>query len=187
MHKSTYNTLDDQKLLELLKASNTHAFAAIYDRYWSKLYLQAYNILRESHVSEDIVQEIIVQLWLKRSTIQVKCLDAYLYASVRYQTFKVIRSKKEILSLKAEIISSVNDADHLLIKKDTQKLLNEGISKLPVKCREIFELSRIEYLSTKEIAARLGIAPKTVENQLTIALRHLRSIMTHISFLILFI
>jgi RNA polymerase sigma-70 factor (ECF subfamily) len=184
MHKPIYNTLDDKELLELLRENNTHALAAIYDRYWSKLYLQAYNVVRDRHVSEDIVQEIIVQLWIKRSAIQIKCLDAYLYTAVRYQVFKVIRSYKVIESLKTEDISSVNDTDQTLMKKDMQKRLDEGISQLPVKCREVFKLSRRDHLSTKEIAVRLGIAPKTVENQLTIALRRLRSIISQLLFLI---
>lgn len=182
MHKPIYNTLDDRNLLELLRTNDTHALAAIYDRYWSKLYLQAYNVVRDRHVSEDIVQDIIVQLWMKRSAMQIKCLDAYLYAAVRYQVFKVIRSYKVIESLKTEEISSVNDADQMLMKKDVQKFLDEGISQLPVKCREVFRLSRKDHLSTKEIAVRLGIAPKTVENQLTIALRRLKSMISQLLF-----
>jgi RNA polymerase sigma-70 factor (ECF subfamily) len=146
--------------------------------------LQAYNVVRDRYVSEDIVQEIIVQLWMKRSVIQINRLDAYLYSAVRYQVFKVIRSYKVIESLKTEEISGVNDADQMLMKKDVQKLLDEGISQLPVKCREVFTLSRKDHLSTKEIAVRLGIAPKTVENQLTIALRRLRSMMSHLLLLI---
>lgn len=184
MHKPIYNTLDDKDLLKLLRENNTDALAAIYDRYWSKLYLQAYNVVRDRYVSEDIVQEIIVQLWMKRASLEIKCLEAYLYTAVRYQVFKVIRSYKIIESLKTEEILSVNDADQMLMKKDMQRLLDEGISQLPVKCREVFKLSRRDHLSTKEIAVRLGIAPKTVENQLTIALRRLRSIISQLLFLI---
>lgn len=185
MHNSTYSTLDDKSLLDLLQADDTHALAAIYDRYWSKLYLQAYNVIRDRYVSEDIVQEIIVQLWMKRSVIQIKCLDAYMYTAVRYQVFKAIRSGRVIESLTTETHSVVNDADELLMEKDILKLLDEGVSKLPVKCREIFTLSRKDHLSTKEIATRLGIAPKTVENQLTIAIRRLRSILGDVLFLYL--
>lgn len=184
MHKPIYNTLDDKDLLELLRENNTHALAAIYDRYWTKLYLQAYNVVRDRYISEDIVQEIIVQLWMKRTTLEIKYLEAYLYTAVRYQVFKVIRSYKVIESLKAEEILSVNDADQMLMKKDMQNLLDEGISRLPVKCREVFQLSRKDHLSTKEIAVRLGIAPKTVENQLTIALKRLKSIISQLLFLI---
>lgn len=116
--------------------------------------------------------------------MEIKCLEVYLYAAVRYRVFKAIRSYKVIESLKTEEISSVNDADQMLMRKDLQNLLDEGISQLPVKCREVFKLSRKDHLSTKEIAVRLGIAPKTVENQLTIALRRLKSIISQFLFLI---
>ena len=182
MYKPKYDTLDDRKLLELLQADDELALASIYDRYWSKLYLQAYNIIRDRQVAEDIVQEIIVQLWMKRSVAQILSLNAYLYSAVRYQVFKAIRSVKLTESVETEGLHSINDTDALLIEKDFQKLLDDGVADLPEKCRQIFKLSRKDHLSTKEIAVRLGIAPKTVENQLTIALRRLRSVLGDVLF-----
>ena len=177
MYKPAHSTLNDKDLLELLHADSEFALAAIYDRYWSKLYLQAYSIIRDRHIAEDIVQEIIVQLWMKRSVVHIVSLNAYLYSAVRYQVFKAIRSGKSIENIQLENLSTVNDTDSTLIEKDIQRLVDEGVAELPEKCRQIFKLSRREHLSTKEIAIRLGIAPKTVENQLTIALRRLRSVL----------
>lgn len=164
-------------MLDLLRANNELALAAIYDRYWSKLYLQAYNVIRDRYIAEDIVQEIIVQLWMKRSAVQITSLNAYLYSAVRYQVFKAIRSGKVMQNFQTDDLSTVNNTDSPLMEKDIKRLLDEGVAELPEKCRQIFKLSRREHLSTKEIAIRLGIAPKTVENQLTIALRRLRSVL----------
>jgi RNA polymerase sigma factor (sigma-70 family) len=75
----------------------------------------------------------------------------------------------------ASKLSVVNEGEAALIEKDIDQLLDQGIAKLPGKCRQIFLLSRKEHLSTKEIARWLGIAPKTVENQITIALHRLRA------------
>ncbi|SKB86937.1 RNA polymerase sigma factor [Daejeonella lutea] len=174
---STYSKLDDQMLLELLQAGDENALAAIYDRYWSKLYLQAYKVLRDRYQCEDIVQEIIVQLWTKRAANNIASLKAYLYACVRYQIFKSVRSAMRVESLETDDSETISDADNLILEKDIQKLLEAGVAELPAKCREIFTLSRKDHLSTKEIAYRLGLSPKTVENQLTIALRRLRSAM----------
>ncbi len=174
---SYYSKYDDHQLLELLQSDDELALAAIYERYWSKLYLQSYNVVRDRYICEDIVQEIIVQLWTKRSVNKIDSLKAYLYSCVRYQIFKAVRSGKITVSLELEDSATVNDTDSLLMEKDLQKLLEEGVAELPSKCREIFKLSRREHLSTKEIAFRLGLSPKTVENQLTIALRRLRSAM----------
>jgi RNA polymerase sigma-70 factor (ECF subfamily) len=69
-------------------------------------------------------------------------------------------------------------ADSKLFQDDIAHLLEDGVAQLPEKCRQIFTLSRKEYLSNKEIAARLNISIKTVENQITIALRYLRTGLT---------
>lgn len=177
MYKSEYSSFDDRNLLELLQSGDEGALAAIYDRYWSKLYLQAYNIIRDRQTAEDIVQEIIVQLWMKRTVIQIANLNAWLYSAVRYQVFRAVRSGKLPAPVLIENLHFINDTDSRLIEKEIQKLLDEGVADLPEKCRQIFSLSRREHLTTKEIATRLGIAPKTVENQLTIALRRLRSVL----------
>lgn len=175
-----YNNLGDPQLLELLQAGDQSALSAIYDRYWSKLYLQAYNVVRDRCISEDIVQEIIVQLWTKREVHNIASLKAYLYCCVRYQVFKAVRSGKLNEALDAEQGGTISDTDSLILEKDIARLLDAGVAELPTKCREIFTLSRKDHLSTKEIALRLGLSPKTVENQLTIALRRLRSAMQEV-------
>ena len=84
----------DEKLLELIQANDCAAFEQVYNRYWSKLYLSAYNMLRDRQASEDIVQEVLVSLWMKRNSAAIESLNAFLYTSVRYQVFKAIRSSK---------------------------------------------------------------------------------------------
>lgn len=167
----------DEKLLELIQADSCTAFDQIYARYWSKLYLSAYNILGDSQASEDIVQEVLVSLWMRRHSLAVDSLPAFLHAAVRYQVFKVMRAGKipAALCREAPKLSVVNEGEEALIEKDIAHLLEKGIADLPEKCRQIFLLSRKEHLSTKEIARWLGIAPKTVENQITIALHRLRA------------
>jgi RNA polymerase sigma-70 factor (family 1) len=174
----------DDELLELIRQEDRAAFELIYNRYWSKLYISAYKILRDRQSSEDIVQEVLVQLWLKRSTQQIESLNAYLYTAVRFQVFTAIRKNKVRETLFAEIEEMIdfNSAEDNLVVLDITRKLEESIADLPEKCREIFSLSRKEQLSTKEIAARLGISPKTVENQLTIAFRKLKVSMGDVLF-----
>ncbi|SEP32753.1 MULTISPECIES: RNA polymerase sigma-70 factor [unclassified Mucilaginibacter] len=168
--------LTDERLIALIRENDLTAFERIYNKYWSKLYLSAYNILRDRQVSEDVTQEVLVNLWLKRASLQLNSLNAYLYTSVRYQVFNVIRSGKVRADLfnHLEELFSNNGGEDLLSEKDINRLLDQGVAELPEKCRQIFIMSRKEHLSTKQIAERLGIAPKTVENQLTVALGRLR-------------
>jgi RNA polymerase sigma-70 factor (ECF subfamily) len=176
MNSPEVQLLSDDRLIALIQENDLVAFERIYNKYWSKLYLSAYNILRDRQVSEDITQEVLVNLWMKRANLQVTSLNAYLYTSVRYQVFNIIRSGKVRADLfnHLEELFSNNGGEDILSEKDINRLLEQGIAELPEKCRQIFIMSRKEHLSTKEIAERLGIAPKTVENQLTVALNRLR-------------
>ncbi|WP_316812729.1 sigma-70 family RNA polymerase sigma factor [Pedobacter heparinus] len=184
MTRSTYADLSDRQLLDLLQEGNEQALAEIYERYWSKLYLQAYNVIRDRQVSEDIVQEVIVQLWIRRAVNKIDSLKAYLYTCIKYQVFKALPLKKKVVAI-PYAFSVVNDTDSPLIMKDLQHLLDNAVAQLPVKCRDVFNLSRKDHLSTKEVAMRLGITPKTVENQLTIALRRIRFALDKVLLLVL--
>ncbi|SEM85002.1 RNA polymerase sigma-70 factor, ECF subfamily [Mucilaginibacter gossypiicola] len=176
MNSPEVQLFSDDRLIGLIQENDLAAFEHIYNKYWSKLYLSAYNILRDRQVSEDITQEVLVNLWIKRTTLQVVSLNAYLYTAVRYQVFNVLRSGKVKAGLfnNLEELFSNNGGEEILSEKEINRLLEQGIAELPDKCRQIFIMSRKEHLSTKEIAERLGISPKTVENQLTIALNRLR-------------
>ena len=176
MNSPEVQLFSDDRLIALIRENDLTAFEHIYNKYWSKLYLSAYNILRDRQVAEDITQEVLVNLWIKRTTLQITSLNAYLYTAVRYQVFNVLRSGKVKAGLfnTLEELFSKNGGEEILSEKEINRLLEQGIAELPEKCRQIFIMSRKEHLSTKEIAERLGISPKTVENQLTIALNRLR-------------
>ncbi|MGM9478748.1 RNA polymerase sigma-70 factor [Pedobacter sp. GSP4] len=167
----------DSLLVSDMQSNDRSAFEKIYNKYWSKLYLSAYHILRNKEAAEDIIQEIFVSLWLKRAHTTVDNLNNYLFTAVRFQVFKAIRDGKlrtDLLNETEELLSYQN-AENAFAEKEIINHLDKSIEQLPQKCREIFILSRKEHLSVKEIADRLNISPKTVENQITIALRRLRT------------
>ncbi|UKJ08481.1 RNA polymerase sigma-70 factor [Solitalea lacus] len=176
----------DHDLLDLMRNDDRSAFETIYNKYWSKLYLSAFNLLRNRHAAEDIVQEIFVQLWLKRHVNQVQTLQSYLYTAVRFQVFKAIRDGKahEELFEEVEKLFNENNSESRVIELDIRNRLDQAIKTLPEKCQQVFVLSRKEHLSNKEIAEQLGISPKTVENHLTIALRQIRSTMGDVLFIV---
>jgi len=184
MQSEIKNLWSDQDLLKAIKKEDRAAFEIIYNKYWSRLYLSAYNILRDKQRSEDIIQEIFVHLWLKRSTSNIENLNGYLYSAVRYQVFKAIRDGKVRtgLSEQLKMINSHCAIESILIEKDINKRLDESIALLPRKCKEIFILSRKEHLTASQISSRLNLSQKTIENQLTIALRRIRENMGDLLF-----
>lgn len=166
----------DAELLEQLSQDSAAAFAIIYNRYFSGLYAHAFKILKNSDICKDIIQDIFTQLWNKRRTQDIKALESYLHASTRFQVFRAVRSARnyeDLLDVTEELPVYCN-TESVITVKDLAGVLYQGIDSLPRKCRAIFKMSRLEHLSNADIALRLSIAPKTVENQLTIALRKLR-------------
>lgn len=166
----------DKELLELLRQDDSEAFEVIYKKYFNRLYSHAFKMLKDKAVCKDIVQEIFVQLWTKRHTQEIQALDAYLNAVTRFQVFKTIRSSRQHEDLfdAEHELPVCYTTEYSVTEKEISMVLSGGVAQLPEKCQAIFTMSRMEHLSTKEIALKLAIAPKTVENQLTIALRKLR-------------
>lgn len=167
-------------LLEELRSGSRHAFETLYRCFWDKLYLTAYNILRDRETCEDVIQEIFAQLWIRRETQKIDNLKAYLFTAVRFQIFRCIKEKK----CKNEFVNQlaalpVDFFDSSLVEKELDEAVKTGIEKLPKKCKEIFVLSRHEHLSNKEIALQLDVSIKTVENQMTIAIKKMRKYMAH--------
>lgn len=171
------NKLPDEVLLSLLKEERVAAFEEIYNRYWNKLYSAAYKRVQSREVSEELVQDLFTSLWVNRKTISVHTsLAGYLFTSVRYLVLNHVQKELVRSSYKSSLKPgrTDNSTEETVMLNDLVLNLNAAVEQLPVKCKSIFELSRKEYKSNKEIAAELGISEKTVENQLTKALRRLR-------------
>jgi len=158
-----------------------NAFEQIYQCHWSELYNYSYNILRDKAVCEEIVQEIFFSLWNKRQDLKIThSIKAYLFTAIRFQSINYIRSEKVKRNYAANYsafhkISFDNSNEEHIHLSDLAGIIEKEVAKLPEKCQQIFRLSRNEHQSIKNIAEHLNISHKTVENQLTKALRHLRS------------
>jgi RNA polymerase sigma-70 factor (family 1) len=166
----------EKLLLQQLKLSDEQALTLLYKAHWQPLFLSAYSVLKDKKACEDIVQEIFLQLWIRRQTLDVReSLSTYLSSAVRYQVFHYIRkaSKKGVVQ-ETEVSLLAVSPDEDLLRKDLHGQVHRVVEDLPERCRLIYRLSREEQLSHKEIAHRLNISIKTVENQLTIALRRVR-------------
>ncbi|MRG48037.1 RNA polymerase sigma-70 factor [Chitinophaga sp. SYP-B3965] len=186
MYTTEVQLQPDKELAALLKQGSEPAFNAIYKRYSAKLYHAAYNLLRNKEVCEDLVQELFVDLWSKRNTLEIQEVRPYLYRSAVNRALMVLRAGKITLDLEAvEMLISEHATDDLVIDKDMRKSIELEIAALPEKCREVFILSRKEQLSHKEIASQLNISVKTVENHLTRALKSLRASLGDFLFLAL--
>lgn len=185
------STLSDHELVALLRQGDAAAYTEIYTRHWSPLYRSAYNILRDEGASLDVLQEIFAWIWSNREHIQVTNLRAYLYAAVRFKVANALRDGKARSGFftALEQIGDFNPGftDEALELKELKNIIAEFTRSLPEKAREVFRLSRYEQLSNKEIAKRLGISEKTVENHMTASLKKLRMVLGRLSVYLIFL
>lgn len=168
---------NEPALVRSLSEGNILAFNTLFREYSSRLYRFANGYLRSEAESEEIVQEVFTVLWEKRADLKDELsLKSYLFTIAFNIIKKHFRSKSYLSGyLQSEFLSDFDVGTTEKIDYNSlYKFIAELVEKLPDRRKLIFTKSRFEGLSIKEIAEELGISHKTVENQLTEALRFIR-------------
>lgn len=174
-----YQSLTDAELFSLLCNGNHRAYTEIYDRYSGLLYVHAYKRIRNREEARDLIHELFTVLWSKRDQIILKTeLSAYLYRAVRNRVIDLVNHNKlqisYINSFEGFLNSGTNITDHAIRQKELSQLIEKEIDALPEKMRQVFNLSRNEHRSHKEISETLEISELTVRKQINNALKILR-------------
>lgn len=170
----------DQELWEAIKRSDEQAFSKLFHRYASKIYRHAYSYVRDTEVCEQTVHDIFMTLWVNREKLQVQSFKAYLTSAARYRVYKYITARKVIpIDYKEDLeacenFSILNSGYNNIVCGELEVQIDSSLGSLPKRCQEIFRMSRTQLLSNHEIASKLGISKRTVENQITYALKRLR-------------
>lgn len=170
----------DLELIEQLNDGKQKAFESIYDRYSDALYTYVFNRVKIKQVSEEIVQEIFVSLWAKHRTLEITTsLEAYLYGACKYKILTYIRSDLVRKRYAADFMLYItgkydNSVEEFMNLSDIRSTIENSICQLPDKCQMAFRLSRMDHLAIPDIAEKMNISTRTVENYLSQALRHLR-------------
>ncbi|MFZ4862920.1 RNA polymerase sigma-70 factor [Sphingobacterium sp. Mn56C] len=173
--------LTDEELLARIQESDHTAFEIIFDRFAGRLLLYAVQVIHKDEDAKDIVQEVLLSLWQRRATATtIQSLSAYLYSAIRFKGLSYVRNNLQqvnyLESLGYYFNESMDELSENLDAAELEEILYAEIDKLPARMREIFHLSRIEHLSHKEIATRLGISELTVKKQINLALKHFRQL-----------
>lgn len=154
-------------------------FEKIFREYFSQLSYYALKLVRDQDSAKEIVHIVFINLWEKRESIKLdKPIRSYLYTSVHNRCLNHIRNNSKFLSEDVGSLAFLNELSDMdspeIEKLETEQRINDAINKLPEKCRHIFKLSRFEDKKYSEIASDLGISVKTVEVQISKALKILR-------------
>jgi RNA polymerase sigma-70 factor (family 1) len=171
--------LSEQEIVGAIKQGNERIFEETFRKYYQSLCNYANSILKEMDESEEIVQNLFLSIWEKRSDLEITIsLKSYLYRAVHnhcLNRIKHLKIREEYQQYATNFYdASYESVSQTVMKNELEQKIEEAIKKLPEQCRLIFRMSRFEELKYNEIAEQLELSPKTVENQIGKALKFLR-------------
>jgi RNA polymerase sigma-70 factor (ECF subfamily) len=174
---------EDKLLLKEVSAGNELAFRALYDAYFNHLAAYIFKLCKSKAITEEIVQEIFVKLWVNRALLtDIAILDAYIFTMARNKTIdhlrRLAKETRLISVLSAQLPEYDNNIEERLNATALQLLIEEALEPLSPQKKQIFHLSRNEGLTHDEIAEIMQLSKSTVKNHLSETLKHVRD---HIS------
>jgi RNA polymerase sigma-70 factor (ECF subfamily) len=174
---------DDKALLASIKNDNKLAFDALFRKYYTPLSRFAFKLNGSEAAAEEVGQEVFINFWEHRHHLEVsKSVLSYLFQAVRNKVYEQFRKAQTRTKYEEEYVANVPEheepQENDLSSYEIACLVWAAVEQLPEKCKEIFQLSRDEGLTYNEIAAHLNISSKTVENQMGIAFKKLREILS---------
>jgi RNA polymerase sigma-70 factor (ECF subfamily) len=171
---------NDQNLVQLLQRGNVAAFDSRFDGYSQKLFGFALNYFKNETDAEELVQEVFVKVWENRQTLKSELsFKSYLFTIALNQIRKHFNKRATSLRYLESLQNNPEFAEnHAIHEDDYESALQQIkllIDQMPTRRREIFTKSKIEGKSSREVASELNISPGTVDNQVSEALRFIRS------------
>jgi RNA polymerase sigma-70 factor (ECF subfamily) len=170
--------MDDTTLFERIRRGDEAAFDELFRKWYATLVRLAEAIVRESGPAEEIVQDVMLEIWRRRASLVIpESPRAYLLQSTRNRALNHIRRRNVERIGEPRISAALRQpdrADAFTVEEELDAALRAAVAGLPDRCREVFELSRVHGLKYGEIADALDISVKTVEAQMGKALRVLR-------------
>lgn len=171
--------LPEREYLDLLGKGDQGAFAALYEEYAGKCANFALALLKDPAAARDITHEVFTKVWIRRENIsKVSSFNSYLFRMTRNEVLQRCR-KTEVDKKYLDYLASVSGelmsrADDYMDRQDLMAVLSMALDKMPRQRSDIFHMSRMEGLSNKDIAEKLGISVRTVEKHISNALADIR-------------
>lgn len=172
------NLKKDEDLINALKKSDAKAYTFLVNQYHHKLCVYAFSLTKDNNLSEDIVQNVFMSIWNKKSNLREDLvLKSYLYKSVYNEFVDQYRKQKPVLSLEKkhfDVLSEIIEEEDGNSMEKLIKLVKKEIENLPPKCKQTFLLSKQDGLTNIEISEYLNVSLKSVEAHITKAFSILR-------------
>ena len=181
------NPQNDRELFRRISEGDEDAFRDIFHAYKKILYPVILSLVKVEADAKEILQETFLKLWLKRATLtEIESPGGWLYSVASTEALMHLRKEaryaKRLQKVGAEAMAgqaaNFNDIHKDFDTKEVRTLIAEAVEKLPLRRRQVFQMSRLEGYSRKEISETLGISENTVRNQLTDAVEFIRDYIT---------
>ncbi|UIR55509.1 RNA polymerase sigma-70 factor [Sphingobacterium sp. SRCM116780] len=159
---------------------NTKSFEQIYLQYWEGMFAFCLKNIQDEDLAKEIIQEVFKSLWERRDTLHLKEVERYLIRSVKLKTFEYIRNKvsrqQHIENFTSE--RETHYTEDPLVAEELSQKISRLINDLPKQCKNVFQMSRNQGLTNKEIAHKLYISERAVEYHISKALKALKTELT---------
>ena len=170
-------TLNIEDLLDKIRLTDDRrSFEILFNHYFDKIYKVALSIVRRHEIAEEIVEDVFFKFWQKKERYHfIKDLDAYLYVAAKNGAYDYLKktAKRTFDSHEQHhnaLCHFISPERNYLIE-ELKEQIDQAVTALPPRCRQVFELIRYEGLTHKKTAETLGVSIKTVENQMTLAIK----------------
>jgi len=170
-----------RRLIQLMEKNDGKAFEDFFNILYPRFYRYAFLYVKSDVLCEELVSDVFLKLWnIRHKLNEVKQLEFYLFRSVKNQAITYLKRNsnkhEEITEYNQSSLVDYREPERLLIAAELSEKIEEAVSSLPNKCQIIFRMVREDGLSYKQVAVLLEISPKTVENQMSTALKRLKRI-----------
>lgn len=170
---------DTELLLRLVAEGHRPSFTVLYDRYWKKIYTTSLHYLKSPEWAQDLVQDIFLKVWVKRSTLpEIENFESFLFIMARNELVSAIRKKVAAAPIQEQqestAAATTDLPDNALSLKQTEQLIADAVAQLPPQQKLVFMLTRNAGLTHEAIARQLGLNTRTVNNHASRALLHIR-------------
>ena len=170
-------------LIFQIQQDNKYAFKQLYQNYYSRVVAFIAGIIKKQETAQDLAQDVFVNIWLYRKTLDVsRNLQNYLFVASRHAAINYLKKELPVTSEPIENmhtdISSDITVEDTLFAKEIRLLIEMVVSEMPAQRQRIYRMSREQGVSNEEIASKLGISKRSVENQISLALKEIRQAVT---------
>ncbi len=188
--KKVFSQDQTNQTLDRFRQGDSEAFASLYQSHWQQVFRFSRLYLKSDDDAEDVVQEVFIRLWqIHERILPGDNFSGLLFIITRNLIFNRFRRQLDPLGFKVSVLAALEASDDIeseISARDLSEYIDRLVDLMPARQRQVFNMSRRDHKSYREIAEELNLSQKTVEAHMREALRFLRDNLAVLLWLALF-